>query len=792
MGAMLKFLNWFLLFLFFVSCSASYHEQYRDFDRVNGRIEDKLQRLSDRRKRAKTLLNCENRKRTSLVERRLNPDTPESILMPDGNIRVVLCQSNGTGVSCKPQQAPVRLPSKPIAKDDNNSQDFDRVNGRIEDKLQRLSDRRKRAKTLLNCENRKRTSLVERRLNPDTPESILMPDGNIRVVLCQSNGTGVSCKPQQAPVRLPSKPIAKDDNNSQVPIASSPRFESYMFNNKEYIVQLLPVNWENAKILCRGYHNGSLAVLDTRDKAEFLAEALSESQFSLTSVWVGARRDSAEDAAGYRWGPGMELRRTALDVLGNEEEENVARHYPLWLNRTHVPVPEMGADCVALERVGHDHPVFLDLPCHLERAFACERDAREVVRVTEVNTVRCRSGLYHLYDGKMDWHQAAAFCVLKGMALANIASLKCLRRLGMTMLKNRPSIENAWVGATGNLGHWKWIDTGISVFQSPALTDAAPNSWPPMRNKNNVKQNGCLQLDRHASHPPVFLESRCERKMQFICYEGIENAWVGATGNLGHWKWIDTGISVFQSPALTDAAPNSWPPMRNKNNVKQNGCLQLDRHASHPPVFLESRCERKMQFICYEGMASTFISVATPSDDQYYYVLVRQLFYWQHAYQNCLKMNGTLASLDNNDILIQLLLVMGENKEEPIEHIWVSGRLNMTKDVSTDTVHYAWYNPNGGKRIPDPKAMGDSKLGLYMPPWLEEDFSMDNSCLNLDRQDHLVGLVYGLACDTAQYSICMIEKSLPKPAIVPVPPLIAPVVVSESSATSTADGYESS
>jgi hypothetical protein len=47
-----------------------------------------------------------------------------------------------------------------------------------------------------------------------------------------------------------------------------------------------------------------------------------------------------------------------------------------------------------------------------------------------------------------------------------------------------------------------------------------------------------------------------------------------------------------------------------------------------------------------------------------------------------------------------------------------------------------------------------------MPPWLDEEFSMDNSCLNLDRQDHLHGLVYGLPCDTPQYSICMIGKNV--------------------------------
>lgn len=49
-----------------------------------------------------------------------------------------------------------------------------------------------------------------------------------------------------------------------------------------------------------------------------------------------------------------------------------------------------------------------------------------------------------------------------------------------------------------------------------------------------------------------------------------------------------------------------------------------------------------------------------------------------------------------------------------IEHIWISGRLNMSKDINTDAINYAWYNPNNAKRIPDPKAFGDSTIGLYV------------------------------------------------------------------------------
>ncbi|CAH2056495.1 unnamed protein product, partial [Iphiclides podalirius] len=467
----------------------------------------------------------------------------------------------------------------------------------------------------------------------------------------------------------------------RVPHEYSQNWESYILKEKEYLIQNLPVTWENAKILCRGHHNGNLAILDTREKSEFLAEALSESQLEVESVWVGARRDSSEDPEGYRWSQGVELRRTAADILMSEKDEINSKRYPLWLNRTHVPVPEGGADCVALERVQHDKPVFLDLSCLIERPFVCERDAKMDVAVQELKTVRCKTGLYHIFDGRLNWDQAAAHCVIKQMTLANIGTMRCLKKLGLTMLKSRPSIENAWVGAKGSLGRWAWIDSGLSIFQASPYTDVQPEMWPPMRDRTTVKQSGCLQLDRHTTKSPVFLEGRCERRMQFICYKGV-------------------------------------PGMRR--------------------------------------------SVATPSDDNYYYVLVRQQFYWQHAYENCLKMNGTLANVESRDILIQLLLVMGENKDEPVEHIWISGRLNMTKDANTEQVTYTWTNPANGRRIPDTKADGEFIDGLYMPPWLDEEFSMDNPCLNLDRQDHLNGLVYGMSCDTPQYSVCMIEKKAPK------------------------------
>lgn len=43
-----------------------------------------------------------------------------------------------------------------------------------------------------------------------------------------------------------------------------------------------------------------------------------------------------------------------------------------------------------------------------------------------------------------------------------------------------------------------------------------------------------------------------------------------------------------------------------------------------------------------------------------------------------------------------------------VHHVWISGRLNMTKDVTSDAVSFVWYNPNNRRRIHDVKTGGNS------------------------------------------------------------------------------------
>jgi hypothetical protein len=57
-------------------------------------------------------------------------------------------------------------------------------------------------------------------------------------------------------------------------------------------------------------------------------------------------------------------------------------------------------------------------------------------------------------------------------------------------------------------------------------------------------------------------------------------------------------------------------------------------------------------------------STVIPSDDIYFYVVVRQQLYWQHAADNCLKMGGALARVDAADEITRLLLAMAEDREK--------------------------------------------------------------------------------------------------------------------------------
>lgn len=77
-----------------------------------------------------------------------------------------------------------------------------------------------------------------------------------------------------------------------------------------------------------------------------------------------------------------------------------------------------------------------------------------------------------------------------------------------------PDFETVWIGAHYTYGQWIWMSTGTSL---ESVTDES--GYPPWRSGKSERNDGCLLLDRHIDNTPSFVETRCDRKRDFICEE---------------------------------------------------------------------------------------------------------------------------------------------------------------------------------------------------------------------------------------------------------------------------------
>ncbi|CAG2066134.1 unnamed protein product, partial [Timema podura] len=75
-----------------------------------------------------------------------------------------------------------------------------------------------------------------------------------------------------------------------------------------------------------------------------------------------------------------------------------------------------------------------------------------------------------------------------------------------------------------------------------------------------------------------------------------------------------------------------------------------------------------------------------------------------------------------------------------IDHVWLGGKL----------VNDEWMWVYNNSVIPPADESG-------YPPWCDNEKIPDMGCLNMDRQNHLTPLLYGLECNVTQGVICVQE-----------------------------------
>lgn len=111
--------------------------------------------------------------------------------------------------------------------------------------------------------------------------------------------------------------------------------------------------WADALTSCVNPFRGSLATPKTAEEAQFLSEALSESDMMLDHLWIGAKKKGDV----FFWNDG--------GSITNKSE--IKQYFISEENRTQQP----SRNCMGITRFNHLTPLYVPLNCKLKRPFIC-------------------------------------------------------------------------------------------------------------------------------------------------------------------------------------------------------------------------------------------------------------------------------------------------------------------------------------------------------------------------------------------------------------------------------------
>lgn len=233
----------------------------------------------------------------------------------------------------------------------------------------------------------------------------------------------------------------------------------------------------------------------------------------------------------------------------------------------------------------------------------------------------------------------------------------------------------------------------------------------------------------------------------------LENAWIGARwqGDRFYFEAEDVGLSN-----TTDES-NKYPPWRNNAISKPGGCLLLDRHLSSVTFFVEANCNRERSVICYRMKNKDDVTTRTRIDiitDTWGYRVELKKKPWEEAKKHCIeeypKKEGKLVEITEADILKHLIYIMSENKTA-LQHIWIGAKYEDSQVIQE-------YEPKDRWRWASSIESKVDLVDLVQNQTFVENVEMENICLNMDRENHLVPLFYGTVCNFPQVFICQFRK----------------------------------
>ncbi|KAF2884063.1 hypothetical protein ILUMI_22110 [Ignelater luminosus] len=571
--------------------------------------------------------------------------------------------------------------------------------------------------------------------------------------------------------------------------------ERFKFGDYYFIFYSKPANWAEANTICQATRS-RLAVVNSLERAKFLARALSQTKSTFEDVWIGGR--FSRDA--WQW-----------ISTGKLIPAPAADGFPPWLSYPTI----RGKNCLSLDRRNHWDPLFVELRCNLYRPFICEESISgsldkfpDIATETIINNRH-----YFLYHGRVTWQEALAFCKQSETQLAVIPDVDTAWKLAELMKRTRPPFENVWIGARKDMMGWMWVPT-----QQMLSNETGKNGYPPWRFDSPMDNSkSCVILDHHPCLNPfhihtyrqhvceeaVFIEESCGLKKDFLCETPPED--MGAE-NKSYLLPVDQVTYIFYEEALSweDALqtcekfnmslatpdtvrqwqsiitkmgdlqrelyhiwlggrwiPNEWVwlnnrsiPMSGENETyppwcmsmplheDDEDCLNLDRDAHNAPLIYGFNCSMKQAFVCQiDGQ-----DYIEPPPQQ----LDGEFEFYKHGLKHieadwACKYNHThLATVNNSDIAQKIALIIPRNVL-----VWIGAK----------RIEGVWRWLETREIIPDVTGVGN------YPPWENAISSLGKSvCLAMKAGYREQPYFVEKPCSEKLYYICQRDKrEFPQP-----------------------------
>ncbi|XP_068082479.1 uncharacterized protein [Anabrus simplex] len=345
---------------------------------------------------------------------------------------------------------------------------------------------------------------------------------------------------------------------------------------------------------------------------------------------------------------------------------------------------------------------------------------------------------YEFHTQAATWSQARIICERNGSTLAELTTLP------LAMYVSEALVESVLAPSTKK--QVRLLENPERIGNTMYYLYDGEVSW------SEAVEHCNSQKSQLAALPNGEIVDKIGRRM-LRSRPALEDVWIGGSydeDKMG-WYWVSNATEPIP---LERNGASGYPPWFGGKVTNTSGCILLDRHLCETPLFLPGSCMRKKAFICQKEVPSeeNEFMIHTDSLGTSYFVS-KFILSWSQAFNYCPRIdpNAYLVHITAPQLMDKLIDLMATNEME-IDHVWLGGRI-IFPDGELE-----WLFKNGTKVTVDELVFltNRTKTGTALCDSKEER-RKEMPCLNLDRENHRIPMVYGLNCNLQQHFICTIN-----------------------------------